>query len=111
MFEATRNTKVIPISGQNMKRQSRKRVLNLQRWIVIGCFIWAAYTFFLIQLPSLHKLNVQEQQLNQQLSDLNQKNQQLQDKIKKLNQDTYIGELARSKYNMQSPGDMPLETP
>jgi cell division protein FtsB len=111
MYVPSRNPKVIPISNGNATGTKSKRFSRLQIWIIMLCLIWAGYTFFSVQLPNLHKLNVKEKQLNQQLADLNQKNQQLQDKIQKLNQDTYISEIARSKYNMQQPGDIPLDTP
>jgi cell division protein FtsB len=93
----------------NIERKVRQ--IGWQRFIIGMVACWGAYVFLFQQLPILHRLNLQEASLNQQLRTLNGKNAKLQTEIKNLNQDSYIEQLAREKYGMVKPGDIILSAP
>ncbi|UOF91825.1 septum formation initiator family protein [Fodinisporobacter ferrooxydans] len=108
MYSRSDDSRVIPLTTKQQTTPFFRRLPKIQVIIILAFFIWACYTYFFIQLPNMHKLGLERQQLSQKLADIELKNTQLQETIKKLNDDAYISELARVKYNMKKPGDVIL---
>ena len=108
----TQHSNIIRINQTtNDNQKKRKRKLNIRKVLVLLCIVWAGYTYFFVQRPHLQALKQEHLELTQKLNDIHQNNSQLKQSIQKLNQDSYIAEIARKKYNLKNPGDITLDAP
>ncbi|MDB5085834.1 MAG: hypothetical protein JWN30_2720 [Bacilli bacterium] len=102
--------KVVPLSSSALRvstQPARSRLIpRMRNLLLIGCIVWALWTYFFVQLPALHQLNREKADLSNQLSSMQQDNSNLGKTIANLGTDAYIERIARQDYNMIKPGDI-----
>ncbi|MCC3377466.1 cell division protein FtsL [Cohnella sp. REN36] len=84
-----------------------KRRLKLLLFVVVLFLSWAAYTL-IVQQYHTGERNSQLQAAKDKLTEVQQKNEQLQKEIERLNDDEYIGQIARQQ-GLGLPGEKPIQ--
>lgn len=85
-----------------------RRRLKLLLIVVILFMSWAAYTLLSQFNQSSHRTE-QLREVKAKLTDIQMKNSALKQEIERLNDDEYIGQIARKEQGMGLPGEKPIE--
>jgi len=86
-----------------------RRRLKLLLFVVVLFLSWAGYVL-LIQSGQIGDRSAQLEEANRNLADAQAKNEKLKLQIERLNDDEYIGQLARKEHGLGLPGEVPIKT-
>lgn len=70
---------------------------------------WAVYVL-ISQFGQIGEHNGQLEEANRKLAEAQAKNEDLRLQIARLNDDEYIGQIARKEYGLGLPGEVPIKT-
>lgn len=86
-----------------------RRRLKLLLFVVVLFLSWAGYVL-IVQSGQIDDRASQLEEVNLKLTDAQAKNEELQLQIARLNDDEYIGQLARKEHGLGLPGEVPIKT-
>lgn len=86
-----------------------RRRLKLLLFVFILFLSWAGYVW-ITQSGQINDRLSQLEEVNHKLTDAQAKNEELQLQIARLNDDEYIGQLARKEHGLGLPGEVPIKT-
>jgi cell division protein FtsB len=102
----SRNTNKASISSRSIVRSRRKPWLRLRYVLLVVVCGWAGIHYFTVQYPEWKALEVQNVQLNHQLSQLNQQQTELHQQVQQLNSKAYIEKYATEHFDLILPGQV-----
>lgn len=82
------------------------RSFRIRYVFVVAVLVWAAYHYFMTQLPQYQALQHQQATLTKQLRGLQTEHQQLQTQQAQLQDKSYVLQYAAKKYNLIMPGQV-----
>jgi cell division protein DivIC len=86
-----------------------RRRLKLLLFVVTLFLSWAGYVW-ITQSGQINDRSAQLEEANRKLADAQAKNEELKLQIARLNDDEYIGQLARKEHGLGLPGEVPIKT-
>jgi len=86
-----------------------RRRLKLLLFVLILFMSWAVYVL-ISQYGQISDRSGQLSEANQKLAEAQAKNEQLKQQVARLNDDEYIGQIARKEYGLGLPGEVPIKT-
>ncbi|MFC4600586.1 FtsB family cell division protein [Cohnella hongkongensis] len=86
-----------------------RRRLKLLLFVVILFLSWAGYVL-ITQSGQIDDRSRQLEEANRKLADAQARNEELKLQIERLNDDEYIGQLARKEHGLGLPGEVPIRT-
>ncbi|MFC4303150.1 FtsB family cell division protein [Cohnella boryungensis] len=86
-----------------------RRRLKLLLFVIVLFMSWAVYVL-ISQYAQINDRSGQLEEANRNLSDAQAKNDELELQIARLNDDEYIGQIARKEYGLGLPGEVRIET-
>jgi len=85
-----------------------RRRLKLLLVVVVLFMSWAVYVL-VAQYGQMSERSDQLKEANRKLTDAQAKNEELKLQIARLDDDEYIGQIARKEYGLGRPGEVPIE--
>ncbi|BBI30667.1 FtsB family cell division protein [Cohnella abietis] len=86
-----------------------RRRLKLLLFIMVLFMSWAVYVL-IVQSGQLSDRSSQLLEADQKLADAQVKNESLKQQVARLNDDEYIGQIARKEHGLGLPGEIPIKT-
>ncbi|WP_239619001.1 FtsB family cell division protein [Cohnella mopanensis] len=86
-----------------------RRRLKLLLFVLVLFMSWATYVL-IVQYGQISDRRSQLHEFDQKLTDAQAKNEELQQQIARLNDDEYIGQIARKEHGLGLPGEVPINT-
>lgn len=90
------------------KTTGARRRLKLLLIVLILFMSWAVYVL-VAQYGQMSERSDQLKEANRKLSEAQAKNEELKQQIARLDDDEYIGQIARKEYGLGRPGEVPIE--
>jgi len=85
-----------------------RRRLKLLLFVVVLFMSWAVYVF-VTQYGQMSERSDQLKEASRKLTDAQAKNEELKLQIARLDDEEYIGQIARKEYGLGRPGEVPIE--
>ncbi|RKP45415.1 septum formation initiator family protein [Cohnella endophytica] len=85
-----------------------RRRLKLFLFVIVLFMSWALYVL-IVQHGQLNDRSGQLHEVNQKLTDAQAKNEALKQQVARLNDDEYLGQIARKEHGLGLPGEFQIE--
>lgn len=89
-----------------MGRSPRRFRLKWRYILLAALAVWAAYTYFFLQMPVLRSQAAEKAKLTAEMARVKAQTAQLRTRVAQLHSYGYIARLAEKKYNLILPGEI-----